>query len=112
MEIFSEKSVIQKSSSRSEEHTSELQSPDPLVCRLLLEKKYARGAPPAHRCLSRCPGQDLPRPKPRPAGCARGVRAPQRGTAPRLSRRPAMFFFKRGGPPKTTPFSLPEALPI
>src|SRR5258708_24647914 len=28
-----------KSSSRSEEHTSELQSPDHLVCRLLLEKK-------------------------------------------------------------------------
>src|SRR5258708_29764874 len=25
---------------RSEEHTSELQSPDHLVCRLLLEKKY------------------------------------------------------------------------
>src|SRR5207244_11476422 len=25
---------------RSEEHTSELQSPDQLVCRLLLEKKY------------------------------------------------------------------------
>src|SRR5258708_21900883 len=28
---------------RSEEHTSELQSPDHLVCRLLLEKKNARG---------------------------------------------------------------------
>src|SRR5258708_27178381 len=28
-----------ESSSRSEEHTSELQSPDHLVCRLLLEKK-------------------------------------------------------------------------
>src|SRR5258708_32089813 len=27
---------------RSEEHTSELQSPDHLVCRLLLEKKNAR----------------------------------------------------------------------
>src|SRR5947208_9028661 len=27
---------------RSEEHTSELQSPDHLVCRLLLEKKKAR----------------------------------------------------------------------
>src|SRR5947208_12639552 len=27
---------------RSEEHTSELQSPDHLVCRLLLEKKQAR----------------------------------------------------------------------
>src|SRR5258708_30737804 len=30
---------ISKASSRSEEHTSELQSPDHLVCRLLLEKK-------------------------------------------------------------------------
>src|SRR5258708_18390654 len=29
-------------SSRSEEHTSELQSPDHLVCRLLLEKKKNR----------------------------------------------------------------------
>src|SRR5207244_13645052 len=29
-------------SGRSEEHTSELQSPDHLVCRLLLEKKKAR----------------------------------------------------------------------
>src|SRR5438552_12737192 len=29
------------SGSRSEEHTSELQSPDQLVCRLLLEKKTA-----------------------------------------------------------------------
>src|SRR5258708_8333601 len=28
-----------KANSRSEEHTSELQSPDHLVCRLLLEKK-------------------------------------------------------------------------
>src|SRR5438552_18244222 len=28
---------------RSEEHTSELQSPDHLVCRLLLEKKKGRG---------------------------------------------------------------------
>src|SRR5947208_10391745 len=30
------------SSGRSEEHTSELQSPDHLVCRLLLEKKNSR----------------------------------------------------------------------
>src|SRR5258708_10740746 len=38
---------------RSEEHTSELQSPDHLVCRLLLEKKnnvlHAGGAP--HPCV-------------------------------------------------------------
>src|SRR5258708_12614252 len=31
---------------RSEEHTSELQSPDHLVCRLLLEKKNRRQLPP------------------------------------------------------------------
>src|SRR5258708_9877113 len=30
---------------RSEEHTSELQSPDHLVCRLLLEKKKTRSNP-------------------------------------------------------------------
>src|SRR5215216_1816732 len=32
--------------SRSEEHTSELQSPDHLVCRLLLEKKKKKQNPP------------------------------------------------------------------
>src|SRR5258708_9408461 len=40
--------------SRSEEHTSELQSPDHLVCRLLLEKKKrSRTRPPnlSHRKL-------------------------------------------------------------
>src|SRR5258708_23009555 len=38
---------------RSEEHTSELQSPDHLVCRLLLEKKktFPQGSPP-HRVSS------------------------------------------------------------
>src|SRR5258708_37592432 len=36
---------------RSEEHTSELQSPDHLVCRLLLEKKNCF---PRHSCLRQC----------------------------------------------------------
>src|SRR5258708_11016775 len=46
-------------SNRSEEHTSELQSPDHLVCRLLLEKKkYTRVSPliltiHTHRTLNR-----------------------------------------------------------
>src|SRR5258708_18780390 len=31
--------IVDRAASRSEEHTSELQSPDHLVCRLLLEKK-------------------------------------------------------------------------
>src|SRR5258708_18572849 len=37
---------------RSEEHTSELQSPDHLVCRLLLEKKKTKQAPPRPRTCS------------------------------------------------------------
>src|SRR5258708_13416975 len=42
-------------SCRSEEHTSELQSPDHLVCRLLLEKKKTsrEQATPIHLQLSR-----------------------------------------------------------
>src|SRR5438552_7472270 len=39
---------------RSEEHTSELQSPDHLVCRLLLEKKNTRKTATA-RDPRRCP---------------------------------------------------------
>src|SRR5258708_10512000 len=37
---------------RSEEHTSELQSPDHLVCRLLLEKKKTKSAISTYRCTS------------------------------------------------------------
>src|SRR5258708_29735797 len=44
---------------RSEEHTSELQSPDHLVCRLLLEKKKKNTATPAT-------------PQPRKSYCRRG----------------------------------------
>src|SRR3712207_9067174 len=39
-------------STRSEEHTSELQSRQYLVCRLLLEKKKHRAAPPGRRSRS------------------------------------------------------------
>src|SRR5207244_4896922 len=39
-ELFNCLSILQEN--RSEEHTSELQSPDHLVCRLLLEKKNTR----------------------------------------------------------------------
>src|SRR5258708_10772731 len=40
---------------RSEEHTSELQSPDHLVCRLLLEKKKARRRRAEPRPTGRAP---------------------------------------------------------
>src|SRR5438552_8775435 len=39
------RALMRTSISRSEEHTSELQSPDHLVCRLLLEKKKGRWPP-------------------------------------------------------------------
>src|SRR5258708_22435694 len=39
-----------KAHDRSEEHTSELQSPDHLVCRLLLEKKNKEMTSQASRC--------------------------------------------------------------
>src|SRR5258708_30614358 len=38
-DLSAPKGVNGRNSDRSEEHTSELQSPDHLVCRLLLEKK-------------------------------------------------------------------------
>src|SRR5260363_460344 len=38
---------------RSEEHTSELQSPDHLVCRLLLEKKKRQSRSPLLHCARR-----------------------------------------------------------
>src|SRR5256885_6992376 len=40
-----------RSTGRSEEHTSELQSPCNLVCRLLLEKKKLSGRSQISRCL-------------------------------------------------------------
>src|SRR5947208_12401835 len=49
---------------RSEEHTSELQSPDHLVCRLLLEKKKTKTA--ARRTTERSPARDQ-------AACGRSV---------------------------------------
>src|SRR5438552_14861058 len=39
VKVYVDRRVGSGSSVRSEEHTSELQSPDHLVCRLLLEKK-------------------------------------------------------------------------
>src|SRR5258708_9089057 len=43
---------VHRPSDRSEEHTSELQSPDHLVCRLLLEKKQRSFPPPIQRRYS------------------------------------------------------------
>src|SRR6202522_1549546 len=101
-----------KSAHRSEEHTSELQSPQNLVCRLLLEKNNERRTKPQR-------AQDRTN---------RGFLAPQaraRGGAGRRSR-PAdgrvihvtfaahdfFVFFKDRAPPEIYPFPLHDALPI
>src|SRR3954462_7821782 len=79
---------------RSEEHTSELQSHDNLVCRLLLEKKP--DTLPSGCQLPSCPiskTASWPRPAP---------------SRPNIS----LFFFKDPPPTETSPFSLHHALPI
>src|SRR5258708_31262751 len=48
---------------RSEEHTSELQSPDHLVCRLLLEKKKTNTPPEKNEQHTR-PHEEQPAPRP------------------------------------------------
>src|SRR6266487_4400309 len=99
------------SAARSEEHTSELQSPVHLVCRLLLEKKKNNatrgsadpgGAPLRIRWLLRRVGR--PRRGPAP-GCnadgRSGVRLPKCG-----------FFFNDPATTEIYTLSLHDALPI
>src|SRR6202521_2353636 len=95
---------------RSEEHTSELQSPIHLVCRLLLEKtrQVARG----NRQRS---GPDGARRADAGTGRAATTWATPAGDGPRLPRRPLpprrLFFFKYPAPPDTSPFSPPPSPP-
>src|SRR5256885_6949102 len=82
--------MLSKPSLRSEEHTSELQSPCNLVCRLLLEKKNATREEPHWRKLagrhhrpppSATPPQLRHRQAAPPAGRARAARASDRPPA-------------------------------
>src|SRR3954462_2392258 len=104
-------SVTGDQTCRSEEHTSELQSHDNLVCRLLLEKKKPGGRlRPAHLAL---PEETVvTRATPRPA-LARHSRAGRSGksTLPLASRSFLFFFFKKRAPPRSSPFPHPDALP-
>src|SRR3954463_5183815 len=85
---------------RSEEHTSELQSHDNLVCRLLLEKKNGDGAD--GRGVSHLYALDAHRPPPRPLD--------QWRPHPRRSP-PRFFFLKERGPPEFPPLPLPPPFP-
>src|ERR1022692_4147528 len=89
----------------SEEHTSELQSPCNLVCRLLLEKKTAACWHGRTFSATRC----------QPGGgrrCSAGTR--QLLAPPGIVRARAafFFFFNHSATPGIFPLSLPDALPI
>src|SRR3954465_14477803 len=98
-----------KKSARSEEHTSELQSHDNLVCRLLLEKKPHSSAPPCPLV----PANPLrlsapPPPRREPALSAPGwhaLRVAGGGCA-------SSFFFFLKNPPPPDPPPLPHTPPF
>src|SRR3954464_12490598 len=97
---------------RSEEHTSELQSHDNLVCRLLLEKKKIPDADEAAKPLAG-PVWTLP------SRC-RHLHTPATSEAtpplPRATYTCAcdffFFFYKRHAPPQLLPFFPPRFFPI
>src|SRR5260363_360109 len=86
---------------RSEEHTSELQSPDHIVCRLLLDKKKYRAHYPQSSLQADIQTQ-------REQGCASWRAARRSG----LSRRIAYFFFNDTATTEISTLSLHDALPI
>src|SRR3954465_6512028 len=103
---------VQTCALRSEEHTSELQSHDNLVCRLLLGQKE-------RRALARVLDEDARARLGRRVEGARAVTGSggwvawaASGTSP-SSLLPAPFFFlKRNGPRNITPFPPPALLLI
>src|SRR3954467_12081663 len=96
---------------RSEEHTSELQSHDNLVCRLLLEKKQQRG----HNSWSVPCTRSTPRPSAPVARALSALGAPDGRwpvppcPPPRLS---LFFFLKVRRPPKLPPLPPPPPFRI
>src|SRR3954465_8394047 len=92
-----------KKCARSEEHTSELQSHDNLVCRLLLEKKQHRSVPAS---TSRASPSATPPPLPRwlhtqPPRKASGAPA---DLVSREMVAPDLFFLMIRRPPRSTLF--------
>src|SRR3954467_10884627 len=101
-----------KTCARSEEHTSELQSHDNLVCRLLLEKKNHVRQIVSH-----------PRPDCHAASVTHSDHFRQRASVVYLEEWPVagfdagatvalVFFFNDPAPPKISPLPLHDALPF
>src|SRR6202521_3091653 len=83
---------------RSEEHTSELQSPQNLVCRLLLEKKQKQDREASFYVVG-------------DGGAARRLQG--RSLDARVRRAPARrFFLRERAPPGLSPLPLPDLFPV
>src|SRR3954466_5544416 len=98
-------SACKTSALRSEEHTSELQSHDNLLCRLLLEKKnLSKKHPP----LPAAPPARRPPPLPAPRHARGAARGALPAAAPAGN---ALFFLKKAAPTELETFSLKLAFP-
>src|SRR3954466_10835802 len=99
---------VQTCALRSEEHTSELQSHDNLVCRLLLEKTttHRRAPPPPHHTPAAPPRWAFPPVDPGACGaCGHAPASARSRSAPTT----AIFFLSAAAPPNST--MLPPAAP-
>src|ERR1022692_3298499 len=97
--------------SRSEEHTSELQSPCNLVCRLLLEKKKTQLDVPFLLAGKR-PASDHAVVRPVGPGPGHDARGRQRGRAAAGALDLSFFFFNDTATTEIYTLSLHDALPI
>src|SRR3954467_1720714 len=100
------------SSDRSEEHTSELQSHDNLVCRLLLEKK--KKTTRHTRTSKHCETHTSHTEQPVRVWCTVASSEPAAGygCSPVIVLLLLFFFFNDTAPPEIYTFSLHDALPI
>src|SRR6202140_1118955 len=101
----------QASRARSEEHTSELQSPTNLVCRLLLEKNQKIQPPMAHQHSLRdnCTAAQA---DPTSPGRYRVISCSFERIISALPPANCSFFFKNGGIPKVPPLSPPPPFSV
>src|SRR6202167_706800 len=97
---------------RSEEHTSELQSPGDLVCRLLLEKKKRAITSPRTRSRVNGDQQVYTRAHALASSLLRIASAPTVRPAVRSCSSYVFFFLNDRAPPEISPLPLPDALPI
>src|SRR3954462_4014601 len=104
-------SAVKTCALRSEEHTSELQSHDKLVCPLLLEKKNAR---PKARTgeTAAAPGGSRQRARPATRAPTHPTPATPIPATPPPAPPPASFFLKNGETTTTSSFPSPAALRI